>query len=632
MLSYFIPKRWEMAVMLFFGAIIAYTLRVNMSVAAQQMKIDLGWSETQTGLILSAFYWGYAVGQVPAPMIVHRLGAKWVFALAILLPGIVSLFMPQASRESFGLALFLRFLVGLFESITFPAVYQFIPMWIPLHEKTLMVPFIYAGTYVGNIIGFSVSGSMLKKNIESDDGFILGGWDACFYIFGIIAIAYVPYWATMAYERPDQHPRMTKDELDFINEGKHFPSNDSLDNLKEMKTIPEGTNDDEDDEENTTGEKKGYGSDEAANHAAEVEAQRNSDEVQLVRRISNASQTSVHSKTSKDGVVIGVGDVELADKYSPAAIGTTIGGKTTASTKSVTTSMYGSMKHPRYEDDHLEHDISEPIALEHLAFNMINTQSSRIARIDGRLLKQPAGRPRKISIVHQSKHRQDIHAEVPWFNFFTHPVSLTLFINSWCSGWISFTLMSEMPAFLSLALGFDLSKAGILCVFPYIALFCSAISFGWIFEHCQLEYGWTTDRVRRTAQLFAFVVSTIFLVICGFMQNKYVAYAFMIITQASVGAVQSGLNCAYSDVAPNYSSALNTVGNCVGAVAGIVGPLVISALLESYPGIWAWRIAFFLSLGQGFLGTALWFKYQTSKPVPELNSPTSAKLGYYKDK
>ncbi len=178
MLSYFIPKRWEMAVMLFFGAIIAYTLRVNMSVAAQQMKIDLGWSETQTGLILSAFYWGYAVGQVPAPMIVHRLGAKWVFALAILLPGIVSLFMPQASRESFGLALFLRFLVGLFESITFPAVYQFIPMWIPLHEKTLMVPFIYAGTYVGNIIGFSVSGSMLQKNIESDDGFILGGWDA----------------------------------------------------------------------------------------------------------------------------------------------------------------------------------------------------------------------------------------------------------------------------------------------------------------------------------------------------------------------------------------------------------------------------------------------------------------------
>lgn len=49
--------------------------------------------------------------------------------------------------------------------------------------------------------------------------------------------------------------------------------------------------------------------------------------------------------------------------------------------------------------------------------------------------------------------------------------------------------------------------------------------------------------------------------------------------QSMMGAAQSGLGCAYSDVSPTYSSALNSVGNTVGALAGIVGPIVVSLCL-----------------------------------------------------
>lgn len=47
------------------GVIIVYCLRVNISVAVPKMKEDLGWSESQKGYVLSAFYWGYAAGQIP---------------------------------------------------------------------------------------------------------------------------------------------------------------------------------------------------------------------------------------------------------------------------------------------------------------------------------------------------------------------------------------------------------------------------------------------------------------------------------------------------------------------------------------------------------------------------------------
>ena len=88
-----------------------------------------------------------------------------------------------------------------------------------------------------------------------------------------------------------------------------------------------------------------------------------------------------------------------------------------------------------------------------------------------------------------------------------------------------------------------------------------------------------------------------------------------------LGAAQVGLNCAYSDVAPNYSSALNSIGNTIGAVAGIVGPIVVSAFTTEYEGAWGWRLSFFLTGFMAVISLIFWSKYQTSKPVPALNLP-----------
>ena len=41
--------------------------------------------------------------------------------------------------------------------------------------------------------------------------------------------------------------------------------------------------------------------------------------------------------------------------------------------------------------------------------------------------------------------------------------------------------------------------------------------------------------------------------------------------QALIGASQSGLGCCFLDVSPTFSSTLYTIGNMVGAVAGVAG-------------------------------------------------------------
>ena len=88
-----------------------------------------------------------------------------------------------------------------------------------------------------------------------------------------------------------------------------------------------------------------------------------------------------------------------------------------------------------------------------------------------------------------------------------------------------------MPSYLTDILGFDLGSAGILCVFPYAALFVSTLSFARFFDFLQRDHDWSVDSVRKTAMFIAFIGSASVLLIAGFMTDKYAAYTFMIFTQ-----------------------------------------------------------------------------------------------------
>jgi MFS family permease len=161
------------------------------------------------------------VGQIPASRLIQHFGAKWIFGLSILIPSVLTLFVPAASRHSFGLALFIRCIIGFFESASFPAVYHFFPIWVPIKEKTLMIPSIVSGMYMGEIIGFSIAGVLVESTIQVA-GSNLGGWPSVFYCFGTLGIVWFPFFAMRAYESPAVHPKITMDEILLINEGKAF--------------------------------------------------------------------------------------------------------------------------------------------------------------------------------------------------------------------------------------------------------------------------------------------------------------------------------------------------------------------------------------------------------------------------
>ena len=86
------------------------------------MVTDYGQTELKTsphhfyvGWILSAFFYGYIITQIPGGLLAARYGGKTVLGLGIVITAALTLFTPLAARIGFGALIGLRILEGLFE-------------------------------------------------------------------------------------------------------------------------------------------------------------------------------------------------------------------------------------------------------------------------------------------------------------------------------------------------------------------------------------------------------------------------------------------------------------------------------------------------------------------------------------
>ena len=74
------------------------------------------WSESTQGLILSGFYYGYAITHVPGGYLAERYGGKWTLGIGLLSTAIFTLLTPVVVKAGGATWLFiLRVLQGMGE-------------------------------------------------------------------------------------------------------------------------------------------------------------------------------------------------------------------------------------------------------------------------------------------------------------------------------------------------------------------------------------------------------------------------------------------------------------------------------------------------------------------------------------
>ena len=209
--------RWLLILWLFVLSAIAYLDRVNISVAGTLLAGEYGLSKIQLGWIFSAFLAGYAIFQTPGGRLADKLGARSMLAIGVVWWGIFTA-LTAAVPARFGAALFafilVRFALGAGEAVIYPASNQFVAQWIPSAERGLANGVIFSG--VGAGAGFTpplIAYLMLRY-----------GWRWSFVVCAILGLLAGLVWFLIARNSPDEHPRVSPDELGRIQSGLPMPS------------------------------------------------------------------------------------------------------------------------------------------------------------------------------------------------------------------------------------------------------------------------------------------------------------------------------------------------------------------------------------------------------------------------
>ena len=187
-----VPERYRLIAMCFGASFICYIDRVNVSVAAIAMAADLGLSTSEKGLVLSSFFLGYLLAQIPSGLAASIFGGRLVMLVALVWWSAFTIITPVAAAVSTAVLIVARIAMGAGEAGAFPAVYALFGKWIPENERSRAIAIMLSGVPIGTVFALLTTGVLVERF----------GWQSVFYIFGTAGLVFAFFWRLIIKEHP----------------------------------------------------------------------------------------------------------------------------------------------------------------------------------------------------------------------------------------------------------------------------------------------------------------------------------------------------------------------------------------------------------------------------------------------
>ena len=206
--------RYNILFMMVIMVIINYIDRGAISYAQEDIIAEYGFGTVEWGAVLGYFGYGYLFGALFGGALADKKGPKFVWIII----GIGwSLFVvATAFAGEIGIALFggsaiagfaiVRVMFGFFEGPTFSTINKTVANWATPKERGFAVSLGLLGTPLGALLTAPVA--VLILSITS--------WKVMFLILGSLGIIWVIIWVKMFTNLPEEHPKVSKEELEKI--------------------------------------------------------------------------------------------------------------------------------------------------------------------------------------------------------------------------------------------------------------------------------------------------------------------------------------------------------------------------------------------------------------------------------
>jgi len=175
-------QRWTIVWLLFFASLINYFDRQTLSFALPLISAEFHLTKPEQGWLTSAFFWSYALMQIPMGIWVDRANLRWVYAGAFVLWSLAQATTGLAG--TIGALIVCRMVLGLGESIYLVGGTKVVSLFFPMAQRGLPCGVFDAGTRTGLVLEGLIIGYLLSHF----------GWRNTFLMVGLAALIWLLPW------------------------------------------------------------------------------------------------------------------------------------------------------------------------------------------------------------------------------------------------------------------------------------------------------------------------------------------------------------------------------------------------------------------------------------------------------
>ncbi|MCG7335225.1 MFS transporter [Sporosarcina sp. ACRSM] len=196
--------RWFILIFVSLVFFINFVDRIIISFSTESIMKEFGFSATQWGIILSAFFWGLVPFGFLSGIAADKWGPKKVLGVGAAWWSIFTMATPLAfNYVTFIIA---RFLFGVGEGPTLSNGIRIVSNWARPKEYSTAVSTVFLGVKLGPALGAPIVAWLIVSY----------GWRVAFYVMGFAGLIWLIGWRKWFTDNPADSKYMSKEEKDML--------------------------------------------------------------------------------------------------------------------------------------------------------------------------------------------------------------------------------------------------------------------------------------------------------------------------------------------------------------------------------------------------------------------------------
>ncbi|XP_059058451.1 putative inorganic phosphate cotransporter [Achroia grisella] len=194
------------------------------------------------------------------------------------------------------------------------------------------------------------------------------------------------------------------------------------------------------------------------------------------------------------------------------------------------------------------------------------------------------------------------------------------------------TLMTQIPIYMTQVLGVDITANGLMSALPYMVIFIMSFPFGFLSDFALKKKWFSITVIRKLSSSIGMYGPAIILIGLAYAPADVKIVLLLLALAAGLNAGHyTGILLAHLDIAPNFAGTLMGVTDYISSNMGTMAPKVAGSLLKDETEPREWRKVFFVASAI-YVATNTFYvafgscetqKWNEPKPKPDDNGKSS---------